>query len=149
MKLITAKDFVLKQDVLPVTSKSVKEDFCPINKLNRIINYAKFLNKPLTHSMFYPSDDNGEMLVEPERVYFNTDFDFKAELSVYNEAKAIVLFDGLKLCELGKNNFILDYDGQDIWITKGELVEDLLGFDGLEFELTKYAVKTLGCEAII
>ena len=151
MKLISMTAFVFKQAMITVTAKSVKEDFDPVNKLNAINRYAEFLIQPLFLGMFVPTDENGNILEEPERIHFNDGFDYKAELDVYNEAKYKVLFEGFTLDEIGKNQFIVNYSDEDgderLWIMEDETIEDLLGMN-FEFELSKSSIKRIGCEAI-
>lgn len=104
--------------------------------------YAKLMKQPLELWMFVPCDKNGIILEEPERVHFNTEFDYKAELSVYNEAKGRVLFDGFEISELGNETFIVNHSGEAIWIDTRELIEDLLTMF-FEFEVTDSFIKKL------
>jgi hypothetical protein len=47
------------------TTKSKDLMETPLQKLNRHISYANFLNQPLTLGMFVPCDDDGNVLDEP------------------------------------------------------------------------------------
>lgn len=89
-------DFVLAQEESSTLDKS-QIDFYDeeLGKLQVIRSYAKFLKQPLTLSMFVPCDEEGNILEEPERIHFSTQFDFKAELDVFAEAKERCLFEGI------------------------------------------------------
>jgi len=88
MKLISMTDFVIKNQ--KNTQSSAHSFFI-------CVQYANFLKEPLELGMFVPCDRNGNVLEEPERVHFSTNFDYKAELSIYLEALERCLFDDFKV----------------------------------------------------
>jgi len=140
MKLIPMTDFCLN-----LLNENPPYD--EVKMLTKISNYANFLKQPITLKMFAVTDESERILEEPERIHFSTEFDYKAELGVYNEAKGSVFFDCFTDFEVGENMFETTYkdsDGEErFWISKNELVEDLLGFD-FEFELNTNAINQLG-----
>lgn len=94
-KLIPMTDFVLEQSEKKQSTSEFKE---------AVIKYANFIKLPLNLSMFLPTDDEGNVLQEPEPIYEQQTLYEDAEPSydveeVENYKKAIekVIFDGFEL----------------------------------------------------
>jgi len=116
-------------------------------------NFDLFLKQLLEIWMFVPCDENGVIFEEPERVHFSTDFDYKAELSVYQEAKGRCLFNGFELIEMSNNLRVIieptescqvfaSIYGEPFYKCKQfETIEDLLEYD---IELTLTTLKQIG-----
>lgn len=83
-RLIGMTDYVLEQDK---TSNSMGESFFKCR------NYANFLKQLLTIGMFIPTDENCNVLEEP-----NLDFDGTNQLyyEQYQQAKSKVIFEGFE-----------------------------------------------------
>lgn len=116
--------------------------------------FDSFLLRSLEIWMFIPCDENGVIFEEPERIHFSTEFDYKAELSVYQEAKGRVLFEGFEIIKPSDKCFILicsnkiqcqfllntNYSFCNIPL-KDETIEDLVKYN---LELTPTAQKQIG-----
>ena len=66
-KLIPMLEFVLEMGLSEPEIDDYANDWSDFSlmKLDRINNYAKFLNQPLKLEMFVPCDDKGNVLDEP------------------------------------------------------------------------------------
>tara|TARA_R110000772_G_C13215638_1_gene431354 strand:+ start:492 stop:905 length:414 start_codon:yes stop_codon:yes gene_type:complete len=98
------KDFVLEQD--KVTAKDYSDFYTSevimSMKFEKCVNYANFLNQPLTLGMFVPCDLEGNVLKEPQKldqsdpyveaVHANQNL---KEWQQYQQAKERVLFEGV------------------------------------------------------
>lgn len=119
-----------------------KEELSHFLLLRMVYRYGKLLKTSNKLDTFVPCDEDGNVLDKPERIHFNTDFDYKAELSVFEEAKGKVLFEGFVLKEKGKNQFIVTHEvGGDYWVMENECLEDIIEWD---LELTESARKQTG-----
>lgn len=72
-------------------------------RFEQVILYKNFIIKKLELWMFVPCGMDGDVLEEPERIYFSTDFDYKAELYLFQEAKNRVLFEGFESVDTRTN----------------------------------------------
>lgn len=143
-KLISMTDFVTETMTKPLGGQQVASvRHAEFEKFRRIRNYAEFLKQPLTLGMFIPCDENGVIFEEPERIHFNTDFDYKAELSVYQEAKWRVLFEGFELSEnkKGEKVVLADYACFKIEDLDNGDIEDLVKYN---LELNQSTINQLG-----
>lgn len=141
MELIKMTDYL---EVVKETKE--KNDLLQIETLLLIFKYGNLLRLPNKLEMFVPCDEDGNVIEKPERIHFNTEFDYKAELSVYEEAKAKVLFEGFVLNEIGKNQFIVTHEvGGDYWVMEDECLEDIVEWN---LEFTEAAVKQLQLSTI-
>lgn len=135
MKLISMTDFVLQQK----QSESFNEKTfinTELISLEKIRNYAKFLNKPLKLEMFVPCDDGGNILEEQifhEPNNENEIGNYQILIDEYYEAKEKVLF-------VFKPHF--DISAIKHHILQNRNVEYLANFG--ELELTENAIKQIG-----
>ena len=140
-KLIPMLDFVLEME----SSEPEAKNFSSFTEIanykketyDKIISYANFLNQPLKPEMFYPCDENGIFLYEPEyyKLWLNSDHYFNASESVthdckeYKKACEKILFtntsrsfdDGIYWLILGEK-YIAFYDFNEKF--KGKILED-------------------------
>ena len=121
-KLIPMLEFVLEQDKKEFISET--DDYAndwtdfSLMKLDRINNYANFLNLPLKPEMFYPCDENGIFLYEPEyyKLWLNSDHFFNASESVTHDCKEYK-----KACEkILFTNTSRSFDDGIYWLILGE-----------------------------
>lgn len=155
MKLISMTEFVIEQEK---ELSNILEEILPSIKLaktlDKIINYANFLNQPLTLGMFVPCDEDGDVLQEPKFYYREEDLKhFKGqELQVanrvnekckqYQKAKDKVLFDGFDIYSNGDlyNSFVTFESSR----LESMNVENLITDFQYSFYLTLNAIKQLG-----
>lgn len=166
MKLISMTAFVLQFNK-PVGYFEDQSDFlnCQVDYMGKVMNYAQFLKQPLNLGMFFPCDEEGDILDEPrdyEQRLPNMMTEYNDEVYMYKQAKEKVLFKGFDLNQkdLSKleNIFCLtkEYFQISFFIKeKGcfvdnlktnktyeiKTIEDLIQF---ELELTENAVKQIG-----
>jgi hypothetical protein len=144
MKLISMKDFVLEQ------GKKTGNDCSDLKWIEIIINYANFLNQPLTLGMFVPCGFDGNIieLPPPSSVAWSIDgknqYDVGCE--IYQQAKERVLFEGFdtKFVQgVHEKYYTVFFNNDTAWISWNESkkVEDLLR---LEPTLTPTAIKQIG-----
>jgi len=156
-KLIPLLDYVLEQE----------KNLNPLklaDALANIVNYAKFLSKPLKLSQFVPCDSNGNILEEPRMEYYDSMTgwncpedarNYQDKLEAYNKAKSNVLFEGFEYKKEIRNSggnytHILEHQKLEIYIQYGGFfisgkteikeIEDLVK---LGLTLTENAVKTI------
>lgn len=143
MKLISMTEFVLMQ--------FNKED-TGINALiiqyGKIVDYAKFLKKPLTLGMFVPTDENGNVLQDPNPIISTLEKGeiFNREvLETWEKAKEKVLFKGLsyKFGMIGYSNDSGWSSVFDLDFRPNSVIENLLN-DKKEYTLTQTAIKQIG-----
>ena len=102
MKLISCTEFVIEQSDY-YNSACWVDDFSVLNEtFNRIENYAKFLQQPLTLSMLVPCNDKGDVLEEPDRSTHTNE-----ECEEFKKAKENVIFEGF---EYNKNGYVYHKD---------------------------------------
>ena len=99
--------FVLQFDK-PVGYFEDQSDFlnCQVDYMSKVMNYAQFLKQPLNLGMFFPCDEDGDILDEPwdyEQRLPNMMIEYNDEIYRYKQAKEKVLFEGFhiegnKLC---------------------------------------------------
>lgn len=137
MKLISMTDFVLEK-------QRFKED--SDTAIFKITNYANFLKHPLKLEMFVPCDEDGNVLEEPSKKIYLASISYaqliNSDLVQYQQAKEKVLFEGFEnyFFELKEHDvFVLN---EKIFSTK-DLVENLLEYKVLEFNLTPNAIKRI------
>lgn len=154
MKLISMTSFVLEQNKILETY---------INHLRRplfekCVNYANFLKQPLNLGMFFPCDEDGNVLEKPIHKFITRESDtisFDNYSEKYQIAKEKVLFEGFYI-ERGSTDFdnmttylIHNYFGEIAfkkdWKDEWEFIEDLESLSNLnEIELTENAIKQIG-----
>ena len=144
MKLISMKDFVLKQ------KEQLHEDETGFlnDRLKNIFNYANFLNQPLTLGMFVPCDEDGNVL----EVCKQKDVCSKSlsgncicpKSDKYQQAKERVLFEGVKLVT-DDNTFASHLESEKgFWRYTDNIfgnIEELCKYD---LNLTESALKQIG-----
>ena len=151
-KLIPLLDYVLEQE----------KNLNPLklaDALANIVNYAKFLSKPLKLSQFVPCDEEGQIHEKPNNLCFELALanhkESKLALEAYNKAKSNVLFEGFEYKKEIRNSggnytHILEHQKLEIYIQYGGFfisgkteikeIEDLVK---LGLTLTENAVKTI------
>jgi len=87
MKLISMVEFVLEQD--KINGGFGQEE------IDKVWEYANFLNQPLTLGMFFPCDEEGDILNEPYNGD-NEDNLFECLVEEYKKSKNNVLFEGFE-----------------------------------------------------
>lgn len=141
MKLISMTEFVLEQK-RPIPSADLHEaDYYQqeYEVLEKVCNYANFLNQPLTLGMFVPCDEDGNVFEEPNINDFKSEpfcttgncQAYRDEIEIYQQAKDKVLFKS-------RDEF-RDWDYTDIENSK---IEDLIT-DGFEYVLNENAIKQI------
>lgn len=134
MKLISMTDFVLEQNNKTIPAICFKD--C-------VLNYAKFLKQSLELWMFVPCDEDGDVLVEPERYRHQLNFDEwedrydKKEVLEFQQAKERVLFEGFKIIFYDDKPHALDHVNGSLFISQLTNVDSLLH---LKPTLTKTAI---------
>ena len=148
-------EFVLEQNnkmfVLISDKEYYFQDYCKV-----VINYARFLNKPLELGMFVPCDEEGNVLEEPKRWkdYLEAPESFDGnkewyELRIYEEAKERVLFEGVDcykqykgycVHQTGEGHLLGAYTSGKI-NSRYKIVQDLVGRN---LTLTESAKKQIG-----
>ena len=106
MKLTSMKDFVLEQRKLQFEDSGDESKIADewsefmASKLDRIEDYANFLNQPVTLGMFVPCDEEGNTLREPNSFnrYTNDKHGFGTNNWVkscekWEQANNVILFD--------------------------------------------------------
>jgi len=93
-------------------------------ELVSIFKYCNFITQPLTKGMFIPCDENGNVLVEPEKWCESWSFEKKQETSKLNEqyqqAVDRVLFEGWELSVNVHGMTMFEKDGFTIAIDNDE-----------------------------
>lgn len=86
-RLISMTDFVLQQDITDIKQR------------DSIVKYANFLKQPLKLEMFFPCDEDGNILNNP----FASDKDAGSEKEFkqiqYNNSKEKVLFENIPIAQ--------------------------------------------------
>lgn len=129
--------------------------------LENIRNYAKFLKQPLKLEMFFPCDNDDEIL-KPQYIAGKEEIynEFVHEASMdkvkeYNDAKEKVLFEGFYIKRGSSNtdnmttylmhNYFGEIAFKKDWKDEWEFIEDLESLSNFgELELTESAVKQIG-----
>lgn len=148
MKLISMTTFVLEQNKILKTY--VNHLRRPL--FERCVNYANFLKQPLNLGMFFPCDEDGNVLKEPnpKEIYpaptAEEEIDFLDCLEQYQQAKEKVLFEGIEFERISGVNFIKinedTFAFHDFNIKfKNLTVEFLVQYN---LQLTKSAIKQIG-----
>ena len=148
MKLISMTDFVLQFDK-PVGYFEDQSDFlnCQVDYMGKVMNYARFLKQPVNLGMFFPCDEDGDILDEPEDYELrlpNMMTEYNDEVYRYKQAKSKVLFEGFKI----NGNYIYYGHFMVCLISEIELytVESLLNHfipETEEVQLTESAIKQI------
>ncbi|MGV0828316.1 hypothetical protein ACTS9C_05385 [Empedobacter brevis] len=150
MKLVGMTDFVCQH----LDSGYDKNDALQNNML--MLKYAKFLKQNLNLGMFVPTDEEGNVLEEPDAS--NWDIwkgEFEKRKQIYQQAKERVLFEGfeIKVSNITNNlqndfliisetNEIIGHENKDQWFFNPyKKVEDLINYD---LTLTETAIKQIG-----
>jgi len=140
MKLISMTDFVIEQNKIKQSTSEFKES---------IINYYKFLKKPITLGMFVPCDLEGNVLrkpTKPEHPYNDKECDIYAQYQMYlyryKKAKERVLFKDCNCEKIERYYLIKDLVGNSIWLSWNESakIEDKINRD---LTLTLSAIKII------
>lgn len=117
-----------------------------IVEYGKIVDYAKFLQQPLTLAMFVPCDEGGRVLEVPNwETYKGYTESFYSLEKQYKEAKEKVLFENLSY-KFG----MVGVEKEKGWSSLFDLdfrpnskVEDLLS-EKFSYQLTESAIKKLG-----
>lgn len=146
MKLISMTSFILNFKGNTAISHKAFEF------ARKVKNYAEFLKQPLTLGIFFPADQNGNILSEPQmiekRLGFDEvemDYDY-AEVEVYKKAKERVLFKGFSIREEKRKKFV-GVEGYEIEVSllpKIKMTIEDLANDWNHIELTESALKQIG-----
>lgn len=142
MKLISMTAFVLEQHGFSDVEVRLNTPFANERFRERVSNYANFLKQPLKLEMFVPCID-GKLFTDFQLEILNSNDGVPELRKAYQQAKEKVLFEGFEnyFFELKEHDvFVLN---EKIFSTK-DLVENLLEYKGLEFNLTPNAIKQLG-----
>lgn len=141
MKLISMVDYVLGQIEWQKENNKVEKDkpFTRHVALERNENYAKFLSMPLTLGMFVPTDEDGNVLEEPEKI-----FGLHWKNEDYNKAVENVVFKGFTNKNI-RDYIVISYGNRIVWISwnKEKKVQDLLYLKNLtltQSAITKYQI---------
>lgn len=145
--LIPMTDYVLKQyDYLTCDEASP-------NFVKKVVNYAYFLKQPLKLEMFFPFDNDGNFLEEPNDYFYEgTESDYSKK---YKQSLSKVLFKGFVIENgyIQANRDILYLSNQDglgiaskneshdkffIWDVGFKTIEDLIPYN---IQLTDVAIK--------
>ena len=146
MKLISMIDFV---SIFYNDLKSEHKVNWSFDQIcNKIFNYANFLKQSLNLGMFFPCDEDGDILDEPEDYENrlpNMMTEYNDEVYRYKQAKEKVLFKGFKI----NGNYIYYGHFMVCLISEIELytVESLLNHfipETEEVQLTESALKQIG-----
>lgn len=141
--LISMVDFILE---------NAKQPYVEGTKYKDLVNYANFLKQPLNLGMFFPCDEDGDVLEKPEdyeKRLPNMMTEYNDEVYRYQQAKEKVLFEGFEFKEYermicfekkGIEIFIYNKNYQTFSAPRGRIItiEDLIMY---EFELTESTVK--------
>ena len=111
----------MKDFVLEIENEIKKEDYLivtwqtKVSEIDRIFNYANFLNQPLKKGMFVPCDENDEVLEEPKKENYTDSTGFVnnayfIETNDYQKAKEKVIFEGFEITNC-QNEFKKKYIG--------------------------------------
>jgi hypothetical protein len=140
-KLIPITEYVLELDTIDIPDHK---------KFASAINYANFLNTPLTLGMFVPVDNNGNVLEEPN---FNlTSLSNDVKIGKWREAEKKVLFNvdkvdkiSVKIIEIKLRYMKLFYNLKEkyFYYLNGAKIETLLQHSS-EITLTENAIKHYG-----
>lgn len=149
--LINMTDFVINKRKELLRHSEYKNDL--ENYANIIYNYAQFLKQLLNLGMFFPCDEDGDILDEPEDYELrlpNMMTEYNDEVYRYKQAKEKVLFEGF---EIDKNLHLvyrdeipigrfISYKNESKFIFRDSLktIEDLVEFG---FKLTESALKQI------
>jgi hypothetical protein len=132
------------QYVLEKMNNTKPIDF--VKAIHEINNYAKFLSTPLSLGMFIPTDEDGNVLEEPE--YWKNFLDYsdrsvvglKQEIYDYYDAKERVLFEGFEICKVN-NEMAFRVNGRGlILLSEHKTIEDLIKYN---LTLTENALKNI------
>lgn len=136
MKLISMTDFVLEQ-------YKIKQS--PYNFWKKLGKYAEFLKQPLTLGMFFPCDEDGNVLEDPKP--FGMIDRYSEKCKEYHEAKEKVLFEGFTVIHNVEKNYFLHHISGHMIVFYGP--NESGNIEGLlsplyEIELTESAIKQIG-----
>lgn len=130
-------DFVLEQVKLLKTQENNILQF-----RNNITNYANFLKQPLILGMFIPTDENGNVLEEPDLSLYE-DYEnrneYDKQYQQYQQAKYRVIFEGFELI-----NDELINNGILFWVGKFDGNETIENCIASNLTITETAVKKYG-----
>jgi len=147
MKLISMTDKVLElNNTRPTPSQELHEVdyfYLECEVLEKICDYANFLNQSLTLGMFIACDEDGNVLEEPEFNEPNNENeigDYDELRYQYQQAKDKVLFEGFEICNRTSNIdcVVCKDDHISLKLLKGKTVEYLINRD---ITLTPNAIK--------
>jgi hypothetical protein len=138
MKLISCTEFVLKKSI-----ELKFNDDCEFAYLVR--RYAKFLQLPLTLSMFIPCNENGEVLEEPTMEKISKmpltsegwDSIFWRLKKEYQQAQQNVIFEGCKFVKEYEYVWVIKHNGNTYTFLKDSTIEDLID---LNLTITENAI---------
>lgn len=138
-KLISMTDFVLEQEKsYSHVTRDIKK-----NPFLLIVDYAKFLQRPLTIQMFVPCDKNGNYFLEIPHKKSYKDY-FSGKWQSYEDGKERVLFHGFNY---NSQEQTIEYGGGCWSFDKNDIENQTIeSFGGIEYkiELTSSAIKQIG-----
>ena len=143
-RLKSMTDFVINKRKELLRHSEYKNDL--ENYANIIYNYAQFLKHPLKLEMFFPCDEDGDILDEPEDYEVrlpNMMTEYNDEVYRYKQAKEKVLFEGFEITD--ETEFLISKYGFSLYFNQIEdfNIEHLLTWSN-EIQLTENAIKQIG-----
>lgn len=161
MKLLPMLYFVIKYSQPQTCNESENEYLLHFMFRRRVTNYANFLNQPLNNGMFFPCDENGNIL---EKIPVHRFADDPHKYRQYKEATKKVLFEGFISIDTRANNRVqfelygqyrtsanidtIESDQYGLFFYNSSMqkqrvkkVEDLLNF--CDLTLTSYAINQI------
>ena len=87
-KLISMTNFVLEKNKI-MSHPTLFEEI--------VVDYAKFLKRPLTIGMFVPCDDDGNVLEEVLHIELYEGYTYDLDCKIYSEALSKVIFENISL----------------------------------------------------
>jgi len=149
MKLISTNDYVLETSKMGIESCSLNIHNSIIAiRFERVVNYAKFLNRPFELWMFAPCDKKGVFLEEPAmfKLLGETEEVLNSvEYKEYKLAKLAVLFEGWEVRRYNHRNeiYLKHKDSSRIINLNQKInIDDLK--DKFNLVLNESAIKKLG-----
>lgn len=141
MKLISMTDFVLE---------NAKQPYVEGTKYKDLVNYAKFLKQPLNLGMFFPCDENGN-IIEPLKFTICGTPIWDGG-SKYQKAKSKVFFEGFcingeddNIITLEHENICIEFHKEhEVFICDNHVLINIEDLSNFELQLTESAIKQIG-----
>ena len=136
-------DFVLE---------NAKQPYVEGTKYKDLVNYAKFLKQHLTLGMFFPCDEDGNILEKPENYIEGYDDAYNDEIYNYLRAKEKVLFKGVSINGEDENIITLEFENtwikfhkeHEVFMCGNYVLINIEDLSNYELRLTQSAIKQIG-----